>query len=253
MTSSKISLLYPPQRPQDALWSHRFSLIGHRGAAKLAPENTLSSFRRAAELGVDGVEFDLHAHSGELIVIHDDQLQRTTNGQGSVRDTPLAELRRLDAGAGQQIPLLEEVAAELPTAVFMNLELKGPGTAAPVAAWLAATDPAHGVLVSSFDLAELTRFRALNASCAVAPLFHKHHPAMLDIADELRACAINLSTRLASRARLTRIRKAGFGALVYTVNSVRSARRLGRDGATGIFTDRPDKITRAVVEDGQTS
>lgn len=248
MTSSNISLLYPPERPQDARWAQQFSLIGHRGAAKLAPENTLSSFRRAVELAVDGVEFDLYAHSGELLVIHDDRLERTTNGQGLLVQKSLEELRALDAGDGQQIPLLQEVAATLPAAVAMNLELKGPDTAAPVAAWLAANRPVQPVLVSSFDLRELATFRALDPQCAVAPLFHKRNPAMLDIAHELRACAVNLSTRLASRERLQEIRYAGFGALVYTVNGLRQARRLYGDGATGVFTDRPDRVNRPAVE-----
>jgi len=238
MTSSTISAAKPP-------WTRPFSIIGHRGAAKLAPENTLSSFQRAVDLGVDGVEFDLYAHSGELIVIHDDRLERTTNGRGLISDLAFDELRLLDAGDGQQIPLLQEVVDQLPAKIALNLELKGPGTAAPVAAWLANDPPRAAVLVSSFNHAELRQFRALDPHTAVAPLFHKPHADMLAIGEELAASAINLSTRLASAQRLGQIREAGFGALVYTVNSLRRAQRLLRDGATGVFTDRPDRINQA--------
>ena len=244
MTSSNISAA---DSAANTPWIHPFSVIGHRGAAKLAPENTLSSFRRAVELGVSGVEFDLYAHGGELIVIHDDRLERTTNGHGPVADLPLSELRKLDAGDGQQIPLLQEVVEQLPARIALNLELKGPGTAAPVAAWLAENKPGSDILVSSFDHAELRQFRQLDSQTAVAPLFHKPHADMLTIGRELAASAINLSTRLASARRLGQIRDAGFGALVYTVNGLSSARRLLRDGATGIFTDRPDRITKAAL------
>ena len=86
-------------------------VIGHRGAAGLVPENTLPSFRRACDCGVGAVELDVYAVEQELIVIHDDTLERTTNGTGPVMGRPIAELRRLDAGGGWPIPLLAEVEA----------------------------------------------------------------------------------------------------------------------------------------------
>ena len=81
-----------------------FPIIGHRGAAGLEPENTLRSFSRAVRLGVDAVELDVHWVHDELIVIHDDTLERTTNGTGPLDSISLAELRELDAGAGERIP-----------------------------------------------------------------------------------------------------------------------------------------------------
>lgn len=111
-------------------------VIGHRGAAGLAPENTLASFRTAIELGVDAVEFDLHvSRDGELVVLHDDSLERTTTGAGRVEDLTLAEIRRADAGVkfaprfqGERVPTLGEV-IDLVKAVArpefrLNIELK---------------------------------------------------------------------------------------------------------------------------------
>ena len=125
-------------------------------------------------------------------MIHDERLERTTNGHGLLQDADLAELRKLDAGAGQQIPMLQEVADLLPATMAMNLELKGPGTAAPVAAWLAGAQPPQPVLVSSFDHAELRQFRALNQQIPVAPLFAKAHPDMLAIGQELNLSLIHI-------------------------------------------------------------
>ncbi len=235
----------PPQA--GARWQQGFSIIGHRGAAGLVAENTLPSFRRAVELGVAAIELDIYWHDGELLIIHDDTLNRTTNGRGQLTRRSITELRQLDAGAGAQIPLLAEVFASVPAQVAINLELKGPACAAPVAAALALWLPPHDVLVSSFDHAQLRDFRAVNTSTPVAPLFHRSAQNMLEVGAELGACAINLSSRIATASRLAAIRDAGFGAVVYTVNSLRSARRLARDGATGVFTDRPDRITQAAI------
>jgi len=210
-------------------------------------ENTLPSFQRAADLGCQAVELDVYAVDGELLVIHDDTLNRTTNGKGRVVSKSAKTLRSLDAGQktapGAQIPYLSEVFAALPSKVAVNIELKGPETAKPVARALRDWQPANQVLVSSFDHEQLRAFRSVDEATAVAPLFHHKNRDMVAIACELNACAINLNSRIATKERLTAIRSAGFGAAVYTVNNLRSARRLYRDGATGLFTDRPDRVT----------
>src|ERR671938_850947 len=88
----------------------RVWVVGHRGAMGHCPENTLASFERGLELGADWIELDVHlSRDGALIVIHDETLDRTTNGHGLVRERTLAELRQLDAGQGQRIPTLDEV------------------------------------------------------------------------------------------------------------------------------------------------
>lgn len=222
-------------------------VIGHRGAAGLVPENTLPSFQRAFECAVGAVELDVYAIEGELLVIHDDTLERTTNGSGPLAAQPLAALRRLDAGGGWPIPLLGEVAAILPAGVGLNIELKGPDTAGPVADFLART-PVADVLVSSFEHAELRRFHALAPAVRVAPLFDRWTDRAWSIAEELDAFAINLSRRIATRDRLARARELGLRTYVYTVNEPAEARTLIGNGATGIFTDYPDQITAARLD-----
>ncbi len=107
--------------------------IGHRGAAGHAPENTLDSFRKAVELECDMTELDVHVcASGEVVVIHDETLDRTTDGKGQVSDHKLSELKQLDAGNGEEIPTLAEVLMLLKDKVMLNIELKGLGTAKPV-------------------------------------------------------------------------------------------------------------------------
>src|SRR5215213_10951386 len=119
------------------MWQHRADgrprVFGHRGAMGHAPENTFASFELALTLGVDAIELDVHLSADDqVVVIHDDDLSRTTDGQGVVRDRTLAELQRLDAGArfdaqyaGQRIPTLDEVLAWARGRCVLDIEIKG--------------------------------------------------------------------------------------------------------------------------------
>ncbi len=107
--------------------------IGHRGAAGHEPENTLLSLNKAVELGCDMTEIDVHVcASGEVVVIHDEEVYRTTNGTGFVSQMSLDALKALDAGKGESIPTLEEVLSALKGRIQLNIELKGEGTPVPV-------------------------------------------------------------------------------------------------------------------------
>jgi glycerophosphoryl diester phosphodiesterase len=218
-----------------------FLIIGHRGAAGLEPENTLRSFARALEIGVDAIELDVYCVDGKLVVIHDDTLERTTNGRGNVMATSYEALRRLDAGAGERIPTLDEVLDLIAGRVTVNVELKGEGTAAAVAERV-ATHPDDDLLISSFDHRELRRFRAAAPKARVAPLFHKASSRMFDIAGALSAWSINLAVELANADRLRAIADNGYRSLVYTVNDEAVASRLRDDGAGGVFTDFPERM-----------
>ena len=220
--------------------SAAFLVVGHRGAAGLEPENTLRSFARALAIGVDAIELDVYCVDGELVVIHDDTLERTTNGRGDVMATPFTALRKLDAGKGERIPTLDEVLT-VAGGVTVNIELKGAGTAEPVARCIAAHQQAD-TLVSSFEHDELARFRSAAPEARVAPLFHRVSSRMFEIAEALRAWSINVSVKLASADRLRAIADNGYRSLVYTVNDPIVATQLKAYGATGIFTDYPDRM-----------
>src|SRR5437764_9810776 len=103
--------------------SGRPLIWGHRGASFDAPENTLAAFRLAREMGADGVELDAQrCASGEVVVLHDESLGRTTRFAGLVTETPYSVIRTLDAGRGERVPLLSEVLAAFPSRI--NVELK---------------------------------------------------------------------------------------------------------------------------------
>ncbi|MFP6796202.1 MAG: glycerophosphodiester phosphodiesterase family protein [Pseudomonadales bacterium] len=215
-----------------------FSIIGHRGAAGIEPENTLRGFKRALQLHVHAVELDIYTIDSQLVVIHDDTVDRTTNGTGELADLSFEKLRRLDAGMGERVPTLIEVLDFVPTSVGVNVELKGPGTATATTEVLRQYN--HPQLVSSFDHEELRRFVAGRSGIPVAPLFGRWRENGLEVARSLRASAINLADRIAIPERVTAIVDAGFACYVFTVNDVQRARALKEMGASGVFTDRPD-------------
>ena len=223
-------------------------VIGHRGAAGLAPENTLPSFELAYELGVSGIELDVHLVADRLVVIHDDTLERTTNGQGEFAHMDFATLRGFDAGGGSSIPLLEEVLARLPPGIGINIELKGSQTAEPTAKLLAAY-PDLDVLVSSFEHLELAHFHRLRPAVRVAPLFHRWHRDVWRTVTALNAWSINLSHKIVNRTIIEEAELRGVKILVYTINDLIEARRVLGLGATGVFTDYPDVVTPDALTD----
>lgn len=224
-----------------------FVVIGHRGAAGLVPENTLPGFQRAYELGVDAIELDVHRVEHRLAVIHDDTLDRTTNGKGPVAAVSLGMLKSLDAGGAAAIPLLDEVLDALPDRVAINIELKGRGTAALVADLLRnhvkLLSPDR-CMVSSFDHLMLLRFRQIadDLPVSVAPLYHQWRSTWRNTTSRCRTTWLNLSEKLITAARMKELGEAGLQILVYTVNNTERALELQALGVRGVFTDRPDLL-----------
>ena len=222
-----------------------FLIIGHRGAAGLAPENTMKAFRRAFACGVDAVELDVHALDSRLVVIHDSTVDRTTNGRGSVSGFSIAELKHLDAGDGEAIPLLEEVVEALPEGVGLNIELKGPGTDKLVAA---VSHYRANTLVSSRDLRRLAAFRRARPDAMCAPVFRFPYRDMAGAARAIDAWSVNIRNDIATPRRIGRLRDAGFRVLVFTVNDRQRALELARQGVSGVFTDFPDRVGLSTAE-----
>ncbi len=160
--------------PLTTFYQGRILNFGHRGASHDAPENTLAAFELAAHYGADGIELDVSLTAdGVPIVIHDDTLDRTTDGSGDAGSFPLAEIKRLDAGrwfdprfAGEQIPTLDEVFEAVGRRLLINVELKGftlrqDGLEARVAERIAHHNLAARVIVSSFNPLRLRRLRKI--------------------------------------------------------------------------------------------
>jgi glycerophosphoryl diester phosphodiesterase len=221
--------------------------VGHRGAAGHEPENTLRSFRRAMELGADMVELDVHlCGSGELVVIHDETLDRTTDGTGEVAKMTLNELRALDAGEGERIPTLQEVIDLATGRMGINIELKGLGTAEPTLEHIEdAVEKGwdrSGFQVSSFHIGELSAIRELSEDVRTAVLFALDDAGIIEFAELNSAYSINPNHRAVTPDLVTKAHDRGLKIFAWTVNEPEDIARMKGLDVDGIISDYPDRI-----------
>jgi glycerophosphoryl diester phosphodiesterase len=223
-------------------------IIGHRGACGYEPENTLSSFQKALELGVSMVELDVYAlTTGELVVIHDDRVDRTTDGAGYVLDFSYEALRQLDAGKGQKIPLLSEVFDLIDKKAKVNIELKGVGTAAPVAELILSYKIEKGwseelFVVSSFNHIELAGFTKRLPTIQTGALIMGIPMDYAAFAEKLGAFSANLSAEFISPEYVRDAHDRGLKVYVYPINNEPEIKRMQALQIDGVFSDYPDKV-----------
>ncbi len=226
--------------------------IGHRGAMGYEPENTLLSFRKALELHCDLIELDVRlCGSGELVVLHDETLDRTTSGKGPVSHEPWERLRTLDAGKGERIPRLEDVLEFVGTKACINIELKATGTARKVAKLIhlapgpaagARANPCPDILVSSFDCEELSALRKLSPEMPLGILLEEIPAGLFEFCDAIRACSLHLQFRLASAETVGEIHRRAMKVFVWTVDEPDDIARMKSIGVDGIISNYPDRI-----------
>ena len=223
-------------------------IFGHRGASGTAPENTLQAFRSALAAGAAGVELDAQATAdGAIVVIHDQDLSRTTSGRGSVREVTLSQLRALDAGAGEPVPTLDAVLAMLAGRMTIDIEIKQPGIEHAVLAVLAG-HPAATWFISCFDWDVLRRVKQIEPDAPVWPLAMTADDALFAVAEELAAPGIALH-RLAYQPEVAaRIRRAERKVGIWTVNDPAEARLVRDLGADILMTDFPEQMMIALRE-----
>ncbi|MBN1402109.1 MAG: glycerophosphodiester phosphodiesterase [Anaerolineae bacterium] len=232
-------------------------VIAHRGARDMAPENTLAAFAAAIDAGADGIELDVtRCASGEIVVIHDDRVDRTTDGSGLVSQLPWAALRELDAGswfgapfAGERIPLLEQVFELVRGAVRINVEIKGmrrrgDGLEEEVAVMIARHSLAPWVLISSFNPWALWRIKAGAPALQRGLLYAPGQPLPLArgwARHLVRPHALHPRMDLVDGAYIAWARRQGYRVNVWTVNEDAAIERMIALGVDGIITDRPGR------------
>ncbi len=240
----------------------RISIIAHRGSSGSAPENTLAAFRKALDDGADGIELDVRmSKDGELVVLHDRTVNRTTNGRGKVSDLTVAELRKLDAGSSEHVPTLQEVIGILPRHILLNIEVKTDGSA-PVgerrkrpaleevlSRVISESEIGEQVLVSSFDHRFLARFHTLNPEIAIGALYSpirdfKKKPSDLcrRVGASVFTCSVtHLRKRFADDTRENDITLGCYG-----VNTRAQLAKAISQGVRIIITDDPSRMRREI-------
>jgi glycerophosphoryl diester phosphodiesterase len=234
-------------------------VIGHRGVRRAGVvENTLDAFEAALKEGAEAIELDARVcASGELLVLHDPTLERVSEGAetGAAADLSLAEIARAPLPFGSRVPsLAEALAFARGRGLPVNVELKHdvPSRTALVRAaarLLDGWDPAHPILVSSFDPVMLAGLRALAPRIPRAILVHRTrwHELHAGAALPLGAAAVHLTRTLTRPDRVRALLRRGLLVNVWTVNDAQEARDLAALGVSGLITDAPGEL-RAALE-----
>lgn len=219
-------------------------IIAHRGASGSYPENTLLAIQQALLAKADGIEIDVFCVENELVVIHDEDVGRTTNGTGFLQDFTLRQLQQLDAGSGQQVPTLWQVLQLVNNQTLLNIELKGADTAEPLVSLLQKAETELGtkpdkLLISSFNhhlLKQIQNHRPdlkLGALTASLPLDYAA------FASELGAWSVHCDKGFINQQMVKDAHQRGLKVLVYTVNDAVTATKMQQLGVDGIFCNYP--------------
>lgn len=221
-------------------------IYAHRGASAEFPENTLPAFARAVELGADGIELDVHLSSdGIPVVIHDDSVDRTTNGTGAVAELTLSYLQQLDAGNGATVPTLAEVLDLVAGKVHVDIEVKA-GEAADEVVALTASHPNLEFAISSFNHEALRHVRRNSADVELWPLTPAISDELLATAKELGSPQIAAYDKMLNEEIIQAAQQRGIDVWVWTVNDPERAAQLVKWGAVGICTDDPATLIAAL-------
>ncbi|HTM63212.1 MAG TPA: glycerophosphoryl diester phosphodiesterase [Gammaproteobacteria bacterium] len=235
-------------------------VIAHRGASAYAPENTMSSFVKAVQLGIHWVEFDVMlAKCGTPVIIHDETLDRTTSGSGNVIDYPYSYLYTLDAGgwfapefSGERIPSLEQMAQFMTnTGLCANVEIKphpGQEDETVIAALKIMRnyfpDDSEKIIYSSFSIASLRCLRLSAPQCRLGFLMHEWIPEWRKIVYDLNCETVNVNHEILTPERVSEIKQSGKMLLSYTVDDPQRAAELMSWGVDVVFSNVPDQIAR---------
>ncbi len=226
--------------------------FAHRGASGHEPENTLLAIQKAIELGAEWIEIDVFPVENELVVIHDDLLDRTTNGKGSVLQSSLKYLRSLDAGKGEQIPYLNEVFDAIGSRAKLNIELKWIDTAERVVRMIKRYIDHHGwtydrILVSSLFFDEVKKAKLLQPKILTAPVFLGPPPSdFIQTAKDLDAYSLTMDVDYINSAIVEQAHQMGLKVFVFTVNTAEDIEKMKNIGTDGVFTNYPELLSMQI-------
>ncbi|MEM7483662.1 MAG: glycerophosphodiester phosphodiesterase family protein [Bacteroidota bacterium] len=223
-------------------------VIGHRGAMGHETENTLASVQKALDLGVDMIEIDVFKiSSGEIVVFHDERVERLSNSGGKIEEYNIYDLKRLTLDGNHKIPMLQDVLKLIDNKVALNIELKGANTAERVnfiaenyikeKGWLA-----DNFIISSFNWDELREMRKFNKNIKIAILTEEDPMDAISIAKELNAVAINPDYTKLTEENTGKIKDEGFKIYTWTVNEPEDIQKMKAFGVDGIITNFPERI-----------
>ncbi|QIW23530.1 glycerophosphodiester phosphodiesterase [Sulfolobus sp. S-194] len=211
--------------------------IGHRGASAYEPENTIRAFKRAIEMGCEGIEMDLRrTKDGKIIVIHDETVDRTTNGKGKVSEMTLEEIKKLDS-RGEKIPLLSEVLSEVKANLYL-LEIKEGGYEEQIVNEVKGFNLLDSVIFISFNYDSLRKIKESGGKRI--GLIYSSLPSPIKIAKNMNAYAMLPKYNLLNRTEVHELKRNKFFLIPWVVNDVSILEKMVYYRVDAIATDKPD-------------
>lgn len=267
--TTKVDLNYPKVHPKYYKQRYPVVIMAHRGFDDVAPENTLVSFRKAYEIGANMLELDVHlTKDGQLVIMHDSTLDRTTTGKGAVSDKTLEELKQLDAGikyskvfTGEKIPTLDEVLAYAKDKISVNIEIKssaisdvtpkpGTGIEEKVVNLVKKYNMEEYVMISCFKGKALKRVKTFSPKISTGLLLvsGRLFTSQVEYVSTVRADAVHEFSKFVSSKDVQKGHKYGIKQNVWTVNNPATMAQLIDKKVDGLITDRPDLALRVLAE-----
>lgn len=225
--------------------------IGHRGAAGLAPQNTIAGIQAAIDLGCTWVEVDIWHVADQLIVFHDRRLEKLTGRPGLLISQSKEQIATLRVNGTEPVPTLEEVFDVCTGKAGLNIELKGPNTAAALSSFLKVRTSHPQLLVSSFDHGQLSEFHYLEPQIPCGVLVAGYPHSYLDFAQSIDAVSVHLHIDFVQQRAIREIQNSGRKAFVFTVNFEDDIRLMQQLGVDAVFSDYPDRVFAVCGQTGQ--
>jgi glycerophosphoryl diester phosphodiesterase len=218
--------------------------IGHRGARAHEPENTLRSFKKALEIGVNAVELDVRkTKDNQVVVIHDSDVKKTTNGKGLVNELTLKEIKEFSTVKGEKIPTLKEVLDFLGKKAKILIELKETGVEEKVLSLVRENGLQKNVIIVSFIEDALRKIRELDKEVETGLIYVKHKNP-IKAALELKANYLISSYKFTHTSNVQKAHENGLKVIVWTINEPEEIAEYVKKGVDGIASDKPDILTR---------
>ena len=223
--------------------------IGHRGAKGFVLENTISSIEHAIKLGTESIEIDVYrCRSGEIIVFHDETLERLAKSNERIEELSLVEIQKVKLGGDLYIPTLKEVIEIVKGRVEINIELKGSNTAEGtfelVSKALETNFWKHGdFLISSFIKEELVKYRELDSDILIGVLSENSPIESIPFAKKVNAYAIHPNINFLNKKEVEIMQQEGFKVFAYTIKTSLEKQRMKKMGVDGVFCDYPGRYT----------
>lgn len=235
-------------------------ILAHRGASAYAPENTMAAFKKAIEMKADGIELDVHlCKDAHLIVIHDEEVDRTTNGKGKIKDFTLDQLKILDAGSWfseqykyEKIPTLEQVLEIIkPTSLYLNIEIKAgyrvyAGIEEKLLYTIEKYHMLNRVIVSSFDHYSLVKIKDLNSKVKTGMLYEASLYEPWQYAESIKVDALHPNYSTLTKDFIEKAYSNKLEINTYTVNDEEDINTLVMNKVSSIITNYPDKAKRII-------